>query len=279
VASKGKAPDHIGEPDIDKQTAINLLVQQIDRAKNLLSQRPLSNDSYSQWGLLTLNFLEKAFGRNSPNVKSVIDVGKYGGFPLNAGEEWWENHRAINLTTQVTHLEGLVELLKTEMQLITGPISVQRSVANLGRRIFLVHGHDEAILHEVARFLEKLEQQITILRELPNKGRTIIEKFEDYADVGFAVVLLTSDDRGGAIDLPYEKQLPRARQNVLLELGYFLGKLSRSRVCALYQEGVEIPSDYTGVLYILLDSDGGWRLKLGKELVAAGFKVDMNKAL
>jgi predicted nucleotide-binding protein len=84
---------------------------------------------------------------------------------------------------------------------------------------------------------------------------------------------------GGFTIAPYDSQQPRARQNVILELGYFLGRLGRSRVCALYVEGLEIPSDYSGVLYVKLDGDGGWRLNLAKELKAAGLPVDMNKAL
>jgi predicted nucleotide-binding protein len=109
--------------------------------------------------------------------------------------------------------------------------------------------------------------------------RTIIEKFEDYADVGFAVVLMTGDDRGGARDIAFEAQKLRARQNVVLELGYFLRRLGRSRVCALYVTSVEIPSDYPGGLYVLLDGGGAWRLQLARELRAAGLPVDMNRAL
>lgn len=78
---------------------------------------------------------------------------------------------------------------------------------------------------------------------------------------------------------PTEEQRPRARQNVVFELGYFIGRLGRNRVCALYREGVEIPSDYSGVLYIKLDEAGGWRLALAKEMKAAELPVDMNRAL
>jgi len=148
-----------------------------------------------------------------------------------------------------------------------------------GHRIFVVHGHDEAVLHDVARFLERLGQDLIILREQPNQGRTVIEKFENYADVGFAVVLLTADDRGGPVVTPHDTQRPRARQNVILELGYFIGRLGRNRVCALYREGVEIPSDYAGVLYIKIDDAGAWRLALAREMKAAGLSVDMNQAL
>jgi len=120
---------------------------------------------------------------------------------------------------------------------------------------------------------------VIILREQPNKGRTLIEKFEDYADVGFAIVLLTPDDKGGPKNCGASDLKPRARQNVVFELGYFIGRLGRNRVCALYLEGVEIPSDYSGVVYTKMDPSGAWRLEIAKELKAAGFSVDMNLAL
>ena len=277
---KPEPPEPAGQPEVDPAKAMGLLESQIGKARTLLKSRPLTSDAHGQWELLTRNYLEKAFGKNSPNVRSVTQVGHYGAFPMGASEQWWEAHRAESLTTQVTQLEGLVELLRTELQLREeGSISSAEATRPNGHRIFLVHGHDNEALHEVARFLERLEQDLIVLREQPNQGRTIIEKFEDYADVGFAVVLLTADDRGGLDSVPYESQERRARQNVILELGYFLGRLGRSRVCALYVEGVQIPSDYSGVLYVKLDSDGAWRLNLAKELNAAGLPVDMNKAL
>ncbi len=144
------------------------------------------------------------------------------------------------------------------------------------REVFIVHGQDEAAKLAVARFIEKLGLTPTILHEKPNKGRTIIEKFHDYSDVGFAVVLMTPDDIGASAD--DEKNLKhRARQNVILELGFFLGKLDRKHVCALYKEGVEMPSDYDGVLFIPMDKNDGWKLSLAREIRAAGIKVDMNK--
>ena len=100
----------------------------------------------------------------------------------------------------------------------------------------------------MARFLEKLDLEPIILHEKPNAGRTVIEKFSDYADVQFAVVLLTADDLGKPHDSHQEAQL-RARQNVILELGYFLGKLGRARVCALYESGVELRATIKRVLF------------------------------
>ena len=230
-------PPPPGPPTISPAQALRLLAMLIDKGKALLAARPLSSDEHENWTLLARNYLEKAFGTNSPNVASVMDVGVYGAFPMNAGEEWWEEHRADTLTTQIKRVEGLIELLNTEAQLVAGEAPMAAAVAT-GHRVFLVHGHDEALLHETARFLGNLDQDFIILREQPNRGRTIIEKFEDYADVGFAVVLLTPDDRGGVAAEAFDKQTLRARQNVILELGYFLGRLGRSRVCALYRPGV-----------------------------------------
>ena len=161
-----------------------------------------------------------------------------------------------------------------------GPDALLRAVQTALRRreVFVVHGHDEAARETLARFVEKLGLRAIILREQPNGGRAIIEKFEDHADVGFAIVLLTPDDVGGMQASPQQLH-PRARQNVIFELGYFIGKLGRAKVAALYKEGVEIPSDYYGVLFISLDPAGEWRLSLANEMKYAGVDIDLNKAL
>ncbi|KJF70303.1 TIR domain-containing protein [Agrobacterium arsenijevicii] len=143
-------------------------------------------------------------------------------------------------------------------------------------KIFIVHGHDEGALQSLARFLEKLNLQVIILREQPNQGRTIIEKYEQSAEeVGFAVVLMTPDDMGAAISSDGQNQ--RARQNVIFELGYFAGKLGRGRVCLLRKGNVEIPSDLFGVVYTDMDPAEGWKSALVKELKAAGIQFDANR--
>ncbi len=147
------------------------------------------------------------------------------------------------------------------------------------RKVFVVHGHNTAAREQVARFLEKLNLTPVILHEQPNQGRTIIEKFTDFADVGYAVVLLTADDIGGVKDSQAEHLVPRARQNVIFELGYFIGRFGRAHVSAIYEPSVEILSDYNGVVYITLDAHGAWAIQLAKELRAAGLPVDMNDAV
>jgi CAP12/Pycsar effector protein, TIR domain len=140
------------------------------------------------------------------------------------------------------------------------------------RKVFLVHGHAEEPKQAVATFLRAIGLDVIILHEKANQGLTIIEKFEKHSGVGFAVVLLTPDDVGGPAGNPQNMSL-RARQNVILELGYFLAKLGRNRVCCIYVKGVELPSDYDGVLYVPYDA-GDFRAQLAKELIAAGIEVD-----
>ena len=148
------------------------------------------------------------------------------------------------------------------------------SSMNIKNNVFVAHGHDEAVKQTVARFLEKLKLDVVILHERENRGKTIIEKLEANSSVGFAVILLTPDDIGGKKG---ETNLTsRARQNVIAELGYFVGKLGREKVCSLYIEEVEIPSDFDGVVYIPFDRNEGWKLKLAYELKSAGFSIDMN---
>lgn len=143
--------------------------------------------------------------------------------------------------------------------------------------IFIVHGHDNTLKVEVARLLEKQSLRPIILHEQANKSRSLMQKLEDHSDVRFAVVLLTPDDIGGEKGL--EEQMPRARQNVVFELGFFFGKLKRENVCALYSKGVEKPSDLEGITYILIDEAGKWKYDLAKELAVAGFKIDLSKVV
>lgn len=143
--------------------------------------------------------------------------------------------------------------------------------------VFLVHGHDRGRKHEVARVIDQLTgSPPTILHEVPNRGRTLMEKFEQEGRRhAFAVVLATADDLGHAkvaADLE-----PRARQNVIFEMGFFVGLMGRENVAVLYEEGVELPSDYGGVAYTSLDSQGAWRQELARELNAAGVATDANR--
>ncbi len=147
------------------------------------------------------------------------------------------------------------------------------------QKVFIVHGHNEAAKSSVARFIERLGLDAVILDEQPSEGLTIIEKFEKYAtSADFAIVLMTPDDVGASIEKKDNLKL-RARQNVIFELGYFFHALGRKGVCALYKEGVELPSDIYGVVYVRMDEFDAWQLGLAREMKQAGLYFDANKLL
>src|SRR5207245_9605513 len=106
-----------------------------------------------------------------------------------------------------------------------------------------------------------------VLHEQPNIGRHLLTKFiEETELITVAVVLMTDDDVGG---LSGAALAPRARQNVILELGYFLSHLGQRRVCALITPGLETPSDFDGIVYIKMDESGLWKTEFRRELGAA----------
>lgn len=178
----------------------------------------------------------------------------------------------LDLAESISSLEGLRNRLDIYSLCAEGP---QRTI---GDEVFVVHGHDNEAKINIARFVEALGIKAIILHEQPSSGSTIIEKIEKYAGkVGFAIVLITPDDFGGLKDNHDEEVNPRARQNVVFELGYFIGKLGRERVCPLFKGEVEKPSDIDGIVYVLMDSSDGWKLKLAQEMKLAGLPIDMNK--
>lgn len=143
-------------------------------------------------------------------------------------------------------------------------------------QVFIVHGHDEAAKYEVARFIERLDLHPIILHEQASSGKTIIEKIEEYTNVGFGIVLYTECDLG-AKKGEEDRLRFRARQNVVFEHGFLIGKIGRKNVCALVKGDVETPGDITGVVYVSMQSD--WKLALAKELRNSGYEVDMNKVI
>lgn len=145
----------------------------------------------------------------------------------------------------------------------------------LSKEVFVVHGHDKEVLYSVRHCIGLLQLTPVILAEQASEGQTIMEKLEKHADVGFAVVLLTPDDMGCEVGSE-DKLKHRARQNVVFELGFFSGKLGRGRVCALHKGDIELPSDYSGVVWISMEQ-GSWALALARELRAAGLPADLNR--
>jgi hypothetical protein len=173
-----------------------------------------------------------------------------------------------NCIVELNQLISKSKLMEESESIVSSKFSEVRYVnelKNFYNTGFLVHGHNDALKLEVARFIEKeLKLDIIILHEQPSKGRTIIEKFEQNSKVDFAVALWTADDCGKSNK---ENELKhRARQNVVFETGFFIGKLERSNVIVLYESGVEIPSDYHGVIFLPFNDN--WKEQLRKEIQA-----------
>jgi predicted nucleotide-binding protein len=201
----------------------------------------------------------------------------------------WNQKSRTNLATKKKEIVTAWFLAKSEFIIVLTSIndeiekyhnciSDKEKVIN-NNKIFIVHGHNDTIKQTVARVLKQLDLDPIILHEQPNTGKTIIEKFEHYSKgVCFAVVILSADDQ-----ISFKNY--RARQNVIFELGYFISKLGRSNVVALYdtsskEKVVELPSDISGVLYIEYDKpDGNWRNEVIKELKEVGFDIDANKLI
>jgi len=144
-------------------------------------------------------------------------------------------------------------------------------------KIFIVHGRDDLAKTEVARFIEKLKLKPIILHEQASAGMTIIEKIEQFSNVGYGIILYTPCDVGGLNDKGSVPNLkPRARQNVVFEHGFLSAKLGRANVCALVKGNVEIPNDISGVVYVPMDDAKAWHIALAKEMRNAGYDIDMN---
>ncbi|MCB2189859.1 MAG: nucleotide-binding protein [Deltaproteobacteria bacterium] len=138
-------------------------------------------------------------------------------------------------------------------------------------RVFIVHGQNEVARDAVVSLLGEVGLEGIVLHEQPNMGRHLLTKFIEEAElVTFAIVLMTDDDVGGLHD---GAMAPRARQNVILELGYFLSHLGQHRVCALKTPGLETPSDFDGIVYISMDDKENWKTELLRELRAASMPL------
>lgn len=234
--------------------------------------------NFVKWDAFNSELLKASFDNSENEYRIAYNQSTFGFVnlgPSNPSDDYKDLIRRINI--KVRRLEELHEqttLLRVSNKVNNIDEEFSKKIDE--RKVFVVHGHDDLSKETVARLISTIGLTPLILHELPNAGKTIIEKFESNTeDVGFAVVLLTNDDIGRSQD---EKDYKiRARQNVILELGYFIGKLGRNRVVPLYDEGVELPSDLSGIVYIPLDKSGAWKYRLSKELQHAGYKIDLNK--
>lgn len=258
------------------------LRRRIENVKELYSnQIPFNDQKIKNIETSIRETIRDIFGQDSPEFHDHQYHQIWsGGYAVGMDDSECQHNFAAGIPQTISLLEGLVQHLE-ERKIDLGtsqPVSVKSTVTD-NNNIFIVHGRHNESKEAIARFLECLGLKPIVLHEQPNQGKTVIEKFEANADVGFAVIILTADDVGAlAMNGNSEPLKQRSRQNVIFELGYFVGRLTRARVCALYEEGVELPSDIHGIAYVPWNTSSAWKLSLIKELKAAGYEVDANKA-
>ena len=274
---------------VSSDEAAKKIERQIEKGQWLRDQQISSDDELNHaimdsdnWSIYNMELLRKLFDISAPaDQHTNFDYSRL-------DDEEIYDRRMFDM-----HVPDLEDEVKEYQECMARSISSLKGIrhrllelysersempqSTFGDEVFIVHGHDDEAKEMVARFVENLGIEVTILHEQANRGQTIPEKFEEHAgEAGFAIILLTPDDVGASQDEANNLK-PRARQNVVLELGYFWGRLGRERVCVLYKEGVELPSDIHGILYVPMDSSNGWQLQLAKEMKQAGLPVDLNR--
>lgn len=262
---------------ISKTKAIELLQSRISEIDNVKTAEPDFGGEFQKWHSSVTFTISNVFDGDKHHLETFSSI-RYRLSCFGSNTPMYRHHNRY--LEGLDQARGVLESMVDEVQTMwpdDEPDESSPKVASDPRKVFLVHGRDVAAKESVARFLEHLGLVPVILAECPNGGRTIIEKFEQESQVGYAIALFTPDDVGGLRNGNEEQA--RARQNVVFELGYFVGKLGRARVCVLNVSGVEFPSDFSGVAYVPFDATSSdWKIGLVKELKSAGFDIDANKA-
>lgn len=246
-----------------KRIAIESLNARIRYIPHLKSMHP-NHEKFLKWRLDTQFTLKNIYSENSDYYRKFenidFDVGDY--FISLRGKQKARFSKILDVARIL--LKSYVDEINTFWRFESDNKDVIPNYDN--KNVFIIHGHDDDMKNSVLKFIRSLGLNPIILHEKPNLGNTIIEKFEKHANVTYAIAIFSPDDIGRKREgIIKEKLKKRARQNVVFEFGYFIGALSRERVCCLYSKGVELPSDYSGVLYISYDKKGIWKQDIIKE--------------
>lgn len=216
----------------------------------------------------------KEFDTNSTDISPVLATIQLDDLLQRSIDDGSTERAVVNGLKAIEQRLAMMERATDERR-VTPPDAPTRS-----RRVFIIHGHAGELKHQLARLLSDLDFDVVILQEVVDSGRTIWEKLRNtHEDIGFAFVLLTPDDFGASHAEPDESN-DRARQNVIFEYGLFSGLLEPSRVCAIQQGDIELPSDLAGLVIKRVPDGAGVeaiQLSLVKELKHAGYDVDANR--
>lgn len=268
---------------VSKQKALELLQKRIDELDSL-PQRTIKNDDLSEFNkwklsakatieniffdtkyldfekiryiIMSLNYISDSQKIEAHNNGLKKAKGMIESF-IKEIEEFWED-------------ENIVEVKQPKL-IIEQPI-LKQIKKEKSKDIFIVHGHDDGLVAKVQLFLQKLSLNGIVLHEQANLGKVILEKLEHYTNVDFAIVLYTPCDLGKAKN--DEELKARARQNVVFEHGYLIGKLGRENVAFLVDGNIETPGDISGAVYSSITNH--WQFDILKELKAVGYDVNAN---
>jgi predicted nucleotide-binding protein len=255
------------------------LENRIDQGQKILNSRinnetdyKTARNEHTKWTSYNCNLLGSLFSSNK--VSEDYRQSFLGGTGLRSTHTFTQevDQFKVGVEAEITTLESIIERLEFYEPNLVDSSNQNKMEKN---KVFIVHGHDIGIRNTIARFISDAGLEPIILDEQPNQGLTIFEKFERLAtQAAFAVVLFTPDDIAYAKNYPDEKK-SRARQNVIFELGYFVGVLGRGKVCVLCCGEIEILTDYQGILYIPFSMGSDWQIQLSREMKAAGLKPDL----
>ena len=265
---------------ISKEEAERLINERVKLGEEFLAGTIHNKDGldrarakYYEWSSYNTELLKRLFNNDEPSN----EYSAHSGFAIRLDSTIGEDVTDFKKDTQRS-IDNIISI-RGRLPLYSSTIEKDEKVqtkneVKSNNKVFIVHGHDNGLKETVARLVENLGLEAIILHEKANGGKTIIEKLEANSDVSFTIVLLTADDVGK--EKSDDTLKDRARQNVIAELGYFIGKLGRNKVCPLYVKGVDIPTDFMGVSYVEYDNGAGWKYTLGRELQEAGLNVNLN---
>lgn len=239
--------------------------------------RSYGNDRFNTWRRKFSQFLDEVLPGESSTLNAKLT---HYGFMSRRGESDAQRFWREDGENMVSYIDSLILDIQNDeydLQVYESQPSIEVAPDNKPKnKVFIVHGHNGEAKERTARFIEKLGFEAIILHEQASKGMTIIEKIEKYSnEVGFGIVLYTPDDMGNVKSDAESGELKyRARQNVVFEHGFLIGKLGRKNVAPLVEGVIELPNDISGVVYI---SDSDWQADIAKEMKSAGYDIDFNK--
>lgn len=245
---------------IPKEEAEQKLKERIEKGKELLNiqitnelQLDEAKKEYRKWNDYNFEYLRRIFSTDEEAEKYNSPLHYAFLLDSNLGRDIRDFFDDIK--EKIHRLDSLLERIDLiSLETLIENVQVQNKIP-VTKKVFIVHGRDEVSKANLEILLKEMGLEPIVLHRQADEGQTVIEKFEKHgSDVGYAFILLTPDEMAY---LANEDSLPdnerkkekRARPNVIFEFGYFVGKLTRNRVCCLYTGGVTLPSDLSGFVY------------------------------